>query len=66
MRTGDVVALEDSKVLFVERADFQRFAAGFKVLDDYFRTSLRAHFPPHMLPEQLRGPEAEDRKKDRA
>lgn len=54
MRTGDVVALEDSKVLFIERGDFRRFAAGFKVLDDYFRDYLIAHFPEHMLPEKFR------------
>ena len=55
MRTGDVVALEDSKVLFIERDDFRRFATGFKVLDDYFRDYLIARFPDHMLPEQFRG-----------
>ena len=64
MRTGDVVALEDSKVLFVERDDFRRFATGFKVLDDYFRNYLRANFPEHMLPEEFRG--TDERKKDRA
>lgn len=64
MRTGDVVALADSKVLFIERRDFRRFATGFKVLDDYFRDYLRAHFPEHMLPEQFRT--KTDREKNRA
>jgi NADH dehydrogenase len=64
LRTGEVAALEDSMVLFVERDDFRRIAAGFKVLDDYFRDYIVRHFPEHLLPEQLRG--QANAKKDRA
>ena len=64
LRTGDVVALEDSKVLFIARDDFRRFATGFKVLDDYFRNYLRSNFPEHMLPEEFRG--SKDRERDSA
>jgi len=55
LRTGQVVAREDSEVLFIERGDFRRFANGFKILDEYFRNYLVSHFPEHMLPESLRG-----------
>lgn len=57
LRTGSVVARDDSEVLFIERDDFRRFAAGFKILDDYFRDYLIRNFPEHMLPESLRGTE---------
>ncbi|MGB8275792.1 MAG: FAD-dependent oxidoreductase [Alphaproteobacteria bacterium] len=61
LRTGEVVAHEDSTVLFVERDDFRRFATGFKFLEDYFRTYLKANFPEHLLPAEFRGKD-----KDRA
>ncbi|HLF58076.1 MAG TPA: FAD-dependent oxidoreductase [Alphaproteobacteria bacterium] len=54
LRTGAVVAIEDSETLFIERDDFRRIAAGFKILDEYFRNYLVTHFPEHMLPESLR------------
>ncbi len=57
LRTGSVDALEDSEVLFIERDDFRRFAAGFKILDDYFRDYIVRNFPEHMWPESLRGTE---------
>lgn len=55
LRTGSVIAREDSEVLFIERDDFRRFAAGFKILDDYFREYIVRNFPEHMWPEALRG-----------
>jgi NADH dehydrogenase len=54
MRTGEVTALEDTELMFVEKDDFRRFVAGFKVLDDYFRNYILTHFPEHMQPESLR------------
>ena len=59
VRIGEVVALDDSEVLFMERDDFQRFAGGFKVLEDYFRDYLTTNFPAHVLPEAVKNPEGQ-------
>ena len=59
VRIGEVVALEDSEVLFMERDDFLRFAGGFKFLEDYFREYLTANFPQHVLPESVQTPKTE-------
>lgn len=60
VRIGEVVALEDSEVLFMERDDFLRFAGGFKFLEDYFREYLSANFPQHVLPESVQTPKTEE------
>jgi NADH dehydrogenase len=54
LRTGQVVAIEDSTVLFIERGDFRRIATGFPALEEYFRTYLRERFPEHLLPKAFR------------
>jgi NADH dehydrogenase len=56
MRTGRVVALEDSYVLFMDRDDFRRLAKGLEFLDAYFREYITTHFPEHLRPVQLRRP----------
>jgi NADH:quinone reductase (non-electrogenic) len=44
LRTGLVVALEDSVVLFIAQKDFTRFARAFPVLDTYFREYIEKTF----------------------
>ena len=44
LRTGLVVALEDSVVLFIAQKDFMRFARAFPVLDTYFREYIEKTF----------------------
>ena len=45
LRTGEVRALEDSRVLLVDREDFRRFADGFAPLGAYFDGHLAETFP---------------------
>jgi NADH dehydrogenase len=45
LRTGAVRAVEDSRVLRIEREDFARFAQGFEPLRDYFDRHLAERFP---------------------
>jgi NADH:ubiquinone reductase (H+-translocating) len=44
LRTGLVVALEDSVVLFIAQKDFTRFARAFPILDTYFRDYIEKTF----------------------
>ncbi len=44
LRTGLVVALEDSVVLFIAQKDFTRFARAFPILDTYFREYIEKTF----------------------
>jgi NADH:ubiquinone reductase (H+-translocating) len=44
LRTGLVVALEDSVVLFIAQKDFTRFARAFPILDAYFRDYIEKTF----------------------
>ncbi len=44
LRTGLVVAIEDSVVLFIAQKDFTRFARAFPVLDTYFREYIEKTF----------------------
>lgn len=43
-RTGKVRATEDSICLWVARDDFKRFAKGFPMLDEYFKTYIADKF----------------------
>jgi NADH dehydrogenase len=44
LRTGLVVALEDSIVLFIAQKDFTRFARAFPILDAYFKDYIQRTF----------------------
>jgi NADH:ubiquinone reductase (H+-translocating) len=44
LRTGLVVALEDSVVLFIAQKDFTRFARAFPILDAYFKEYIQRTF----------------------
>ena len=44
LRTGLVVSLEDSVVLFIAQKDFTRFARAFPILDTYFRDYIEKTF----------------------
>jgi NADH dehydrogenase len=44
LRTGLVVALEDSVVLFIAQKDFTRFARAFPILDTYFKDYIEKTF----------------------
>jgi NADH dehydrogenase len=44
LRTGLVVALEDSVVLFIAQKDFVRFARAFPILDAYFKEYIQRTF----------------------
>ena len=44
LRTGLVVALEDSVLLFIAQKDFTRFARAFPFLDQYFRDYIEKTF----------------------
>jgi len=44
LRTGLVVALEDSVVLFIAQKDFTRFVRAFPILDTYFRDYIEKTF----------------------
>jgi NADH:ubiquinone reductase (H+-translocating) len=44
LRTGLVVALEDSIVLFIAQKDFTRFARAFPILDAYFKDYIERTF----------------------
>jgi signal-transduction protein with cAMP-binding, CBS, and nucleotidyltransferase domain len=44
LRTGLVVAIEDSVVLFIAQKDFTRFARAFPILDTYFKNYIEKTF----------------------
>jgi NADH dehydrogenase len=44
LRTGLVVAIEDSVVLFIAQKDFTRFARAFPILDTYFKDYIEKTF----------------------
>ncbi len=44
LRTGLVVALEDSILLFVAQKEFTRLARAFPVLDSYFKDYIERTF----------------------
>ena len=47
LRTGLVVALEDSIVLFIAQKDFTRLARAFPILDSYFKEYIERTFGGH-------------------
>ena len=51
-RRGDVYALEDSRVLVVDREEFEKFANGFTAFSDYFRTYFKETYGVDWTPEQ--------------
>ncbi|KCV83287.1 hypothetical protein ATO10_00960 [Actibacterium atlanticum] len=49
-RSGTVRALEDSKVLIVDREEFLKLAEGFPVLSDYFQTRMKEAYGIEWVP----------------
>ena len=49
LRTGLVVAREDSIVLWISQRDFMRFARAFPFLDTYFKDYIDRTFGPDMI-----------------
>src|SRR6476619_2181555 len=49
LRTGLVVALEDSTVLWISQKDFMRFARAFPFMETYFKDYIEKTFGPDMV-----------------
>ncbi|TCS64938.1 FAD-dependent oxidoreductase [Varunaivibrio sulfuroxidans] len=57
LRTGRVTALEDSRVLRVQRDDFWRLSSSFPMLEKYFKNYIAENFPEDLRPHVLGGTE---------
>jgi len=49
LRTGLVVALEDSTVLWISQKDFMRLARAFPFMQTYFKDYIEKTFGPDMV-----------------
>jgi CRP-like cAMP-binding protein len=49
LRTGLVVALEDSTVLWISQKDFTRLARAFPFMETYFKDYIEKTFGPDMV-----------------